>query len=242
MTTKVKETTKERRAEQKYNLFKGIYREQMPQLISQGYQPLTIEGIMKRRVQAIKTNEEKDFWLNNYFDTPDGIAYSPNGNILVVRNSDLLRAINQDTRLTKTGALPLDQEQYEELTRSNQGFTRKELEKAGINKWLKPDQVKIHPLLQALSNNQELLDEYTELISREAKEQFNYDEIMGAYVGAYVGDIPKDYNLRAVFLGWLDVRSDAYGGDGLGGDARLVGVSEKKSAEGTLAGKRQIFL
>ena len=205
-------------------LFEGTYREQMPLLVAQGYQPLTIEEIMERRVKAIKTNEEKDFWLNNYFDTPDGIAYSPNGNILVVRNSDLLIVINQDTRLTKTVALPLDQEQYKELRRSNQGFTREELEKAGINKWLKPDQVKSHPLWQALSNNQELLDEYTELISREAKEQFNYGEIMVAYVGV----ILKEYNFRAVFLDGLIGRSGAYDRYWLDYVAHLVGVSEKK--------------
>ena len=59
-------------------------------------------------------------------------------------------------------------------------------------------------------------------------------------MGAYVGDIPKEYNIRAVCLYGLDIRSGADYRDRLDLDARLVGVSEK-SAEGTLTEKPKAY-
>ena len=82
-------------------------------------QPLNFAEIIRERVQALKTKdiELMKFWLDQYFDTPDALAYARknsefSGRFKFVPDSDLLLNIGTDAKVPN-GALELsDDEDY----------------------------------------------------------------------------------------------------------------------------------
>ena len=84
---------------QPYKEFPGRNTEQMPLLIKEKRTPLSIYGLGQRRIQVLGeefSDEVRDSWWNNYFDTGDGAAYDTEGNMngeLDIKRLVLVRVI-----------------------------------------------------------------------------------------------------------------------------------------------------
>src|SRR3989344_7747914 len=213
---------------QDYKVFEGKYNEQMPLLVQEGLTPLTVKDVMKYRLQAIqsKDKDEMDFWLNQYFDTVDGLAYHK-GQLIVVPNSQELFNINQDSKLSN-GSLILNDEQYKQLSKKYEVIKRSKV-KTGNS--LSKKEAKQHPIwLKLAQEDKSLLNEYVDAIFAKAKEVYDYDENMGIY-------LPNDQETPVMCdwcLGDLSGRSDAVAGDDLDYYSRLLGRAqnlEKKVLE-----------
>ncbi|MBS3117851.1 hypothetical protein J4430_03150 [Candidatus Woesearchaeota archaeon] len=77
---------------QKHKEFYGRNIEQMPKLIAEGRTPLSIAGLMKRRIEVLNSPYEvRSAYWDNYFGTGDGIACHPNGKGKVVLDAKPLR-------------------------------------------------------------------------------------------------------------------------------------------------------
>ena len=201
-----------------YQVFEGRYNEQMPLLVQEGLTPLTTKDVMQYRLQAIqsKDKDEMNFWLNQYFDTVDGLAYHK-GQLIVVPNSQELLNINEDSKLNN-GSLKLNDEQYKEISKKHEVIERN---KIVSGKSLTKEQVKLHPIwLKLAQEDKSLLNEYTDAIFAKAKEVYDYDENMGVYLP----DDQEQPAMRDWFLWGLDGRSNAFAGVVLGSDFRLFGV------------------
>ena len=194
-----------------YETFEGRITERMPQLIADGRVPASVSDIMERRLNSKNPN-----WKSLYFDTGDMIAYHPDGKFKVVRDAQLLRELSSQSELVN-GALRLADGVYESLDGSE--FKRKD---AVFCKDLSAVDTKAHPVWQFVARDKALLDSYVNAMFPEMKRQFNYDEAMGVYLPSTVG-APQ---ARALFVYWLEDRSQLSGRVNLGGDgSRLVGVA-----------------
>jgi len=99
-----------------YQIFEGAPTQQMPLLIEQGLRSASISEIMQGRLEG-------KLDLKYGYHSGDAIAYSPDGNILIIQNSVLLRNINLNSRL-ENGALLISLRQYENLRAHNPELTR----------------------------------------------------------------------------------------------------------------------
>jgi hypothetical protein len=196
--------------EPRIEYFEGRNVDKMQELIAKGMTPLSVSGLMQRRLQAQYGSESvRNSLMNNYHDTGDGIAYHPDGRIKIVPDANPLREMNPESRLVN-GALVLPDGMYEKL--EGHEFTRKDIQKY-VGDSISSKDAKSNPLWQALARDPKLLNEYVDLIFAQAKQQFDYDKNMGVYVKD-ASDVPKDAaTMRPWFVGRLEDRSGAYGGD-----------------------------
>ena len=173
---------------------------------------------MQYRLQAIQSKDENeiDFWLNQNFDTIDGLAYHDN-NLIVVPNSQELLNVNPNSKLSY-GSLMLSPEQYEQLSKKHEVIKRN---KIISGRPLTKEQAKKHPIwLKLAQDDKSLLNEYADAIFTESKRVYNYDKNMGIY-------LPNDQDeplMRDWFLWNLDDGSDACAWSGLYSGWRLLGV------------------
>lgn len=205
-----------------YKEFYGRNVDKMPELIAEGRIPMSVNGLMKRRLEvsdrARFSDEVRSAWMDNYFDTGDAVVYHPDGRVKIVLDAKPLREINPESKLNN-GSLVLPDGMYEKL--EGQEFTRDKLKKY-VGNWLSSEEAKSNPLWRAMARDSKLLNEYVDLIFSQAKQRFGYDTTMGLYVA----DKPKEPQARLWFVSGLRLRSDASGWDGLhNGDGRLVGVA-----------------
>ena len=213
-------------APQKFKEFYGRNVEQMPLLIAEGRTPLSVAGLMQRRLETRTASAEvKSSWMDNYFDTGDAVVYHPNGNVKIVLDSQTLREMNSQSK-RNGGALVLGEDVYnalqgEEFNREQLGILETSLSTRGV---------KFHPVWRALARDEKLLNDYTDLVFAEAKQKFKYDTNMGVYLGTAQGKTPE---MRAVYVLGLESRSVVDGRYYLGSlDGRLVGVApEAQSAK-----------
>ena len=208
---------------QDYKEFYGRNTEQMPKLIAEGRTPLPTSGLMKRRLEARNASETvKDSWLYNYFDTGDAIAYHPDGKAKIVLNAKQLRELTPKSRLSR-GALILPDGIYEAL--EGRDISKSDLERYASGNWLKQKEVITHPVWQALSEDETLLKEYTDLVFSQG-----YDKAMAIYRGSSQ-DIPtmRSWCVRRLVVGGGSV---ADGRDHLDDDfGRFVGVQVAPKAQ-----------
>lgn len=195
--------------------------DQMPALMAEGRTPLSVSGLMKRRLEVRSLpveNEVRSSWVDNYFDAGDAVVYHPDGRVKVVLDSQTLREINPQSQL-RSGGLILPDGVYDTIKGAE--FKRSDLEKYTGDS-LSARQARKNPIWQALARDKNLLDEYVDFVFKETKDRFSYDENMGIYLGSAI-DVPT---LRAWCVDWLDDGSGAGGrldlGSGLG---RFVGIS-----------------
>ena len=110
-----------------YKEFYGSNTGQMPLLVKDGRVPMSVNGLMQRRLEVqdkgIFSDEVRSAWHDSYFDTGDGVVYHPDGRIKVVHDARPLREMNSESQLVN-GALVLPDGLYEKL--EGQEFTRKE--------------------------------------------------------------------------------------------------------------------
>ncbi len=210
--------------------------DQMPKLIAEGRTPLSVRGLMKKRLEVADYKNEavRDSWLLNYFDTGDAVLYHPDGRIKIVLDYQLARELNPKSRL-KNGALMLPDGAYEGADCPE--FKIDDLAKYGMYEWLKRKKVSNHPIWKALAGDDKLLDAYGDMIFRKGKEIYNHDTVMGVFL-ADAQDVPTMRLWYAVRLGW----SGAGGSLRLdGGDGRLVGVAPEAHVTQNLEGRLEFL-
>lgn len=199
-----------------YKEFYGRNTEQMPKLIAEGRIPLSVAGLMERKLDMRNSsdNKVKSAWIDNSFTTGDVGIYHPDGKVKVVLDSQHLRDLTTQSKL-KRGALVLEDRIYEQL--EGQEFTRKELEKYTGND-LSKKQAKTNPILKTLARDQGLLNDYVDYIFVNCN----------ANMGVHLDSVSDNLKLRAWHIGGLFYGPVAYCGDVLNSKcARLVGLTRK---------------
>lgn len=204
-----------------YVEFYGRKTYQMPLLIKQGRIPMSVLGLMQRRLEVTNLDnlELKSAWHDNYFDTGDGCSRDTNGNIKVVYDSKDLKQLNYQTKLVDIG-MALEADQYKALEGSE--FKAKDLDKY-TGKPLTKNEVLENPIWLALARDTNLLKEYADMVFSEIKSRFNYDnKNMGLYVPLVAKQpIMQLWTVYSSFEG----KSNANSSNNLDGDkGRLVGV------------------
>jgi len=208
-----------------YREFYGRNTEQMPQLIADGRTPMSVAGLMQRRLDVRGSDKDvKASWMDNYFDLGDAIVYHPDGRVKVVLDSQTLREMTPES-LRNGGALVLTEGVYESL--QGEEFKKGKFGNTG-NPMSKSD-VKAHPVWKVLARDQALLNCYTDVIFSEYQARFAKDakakdlQLMGIYPGACGGKTPE---MRAWSVYGLGRSFGALGWYGVGGGyGRLVGIA-----------------
>ena len=210
----------------RYNLpqvYNGGIIDQMPKLIADGKVPMSVSQLMQKRLYVRNaSNDIKSFWMDNYLDTGDAIVYRSDGKfswdkLKIDLDSQYLRAMTPQTR-RNWGALILTPEQYnaidgEEFGKSSLGKTES---------WLPREDIKVHPIWRALARDQELLNDYVDLVFTEGKDRFGYNVAMAAYIDLTHGSLPEMRGWCVCGLGnWSDICCDEYINSNIG---RLIGV------------------
>ncbi len=209
-----------------YQEFYGQNVKQMPKLIADGRVPMSVAGLMQRRLDVRNSDADvKTSYMDNYFDTGDAVAYHPDGRVKIVLDSQTLREITPESPRSN-GALVLASEVYDTL----QGEEFKKGELGKTESPLSREDVKAHPVWKVLARDQGLLNDYADYIFAEGKERFSYDTAMGVYPDSAGNDV----KMRAWYVYGLECRSDADGRSGLGYvSGRFVGIApEALSASG----------
>lgn len=206
---------------QLYKAFEGRNTKRMPLLMKEGRVPMSVVGLMQRRLEVLNSNvskEVKDSWWNNYFDTGDAPAYDTQGNMKVVLDAQPLRELTSKSKL-HNGALVLPQGTYA-------GFQGEEFSKEQLaqyaGKWHNKGESVNNPIWLALARgNKNLLSEYNTATFARAKE-FGYYNAMGVFVAS-----PQEKeNMRLWVVGSSYDLSCALGGSLLDNcSGRLVGVA-----------------
>lgn len=194
-----------------YKRFTGRYVDAMPALRAEGRIPMSISGLMKRRLQVLESrNKEliRDLW-GNYFYSSTGIARQPY-EIKIAESPECLLNINSKSKLLK-GALVLTEKQYDFL--DGEAFLVEELEEG----WLPKDKVIKQLVWRAAADSKDLLQKY---INVEFK-KYNFEIAMGVYLPK-AQDVP--ILLPLTLYGGDSGRSDLYGRDLSSNDARLEGI------------------
>ena len=214
-------TLKLNTTQEAYREFYGRNTEQMPKLIADGRVPMSVAGLMQRRLDVRNFDADvKTSYLDNYFDTGDAVVYHPDGRVKIVLDSQTLRGITQNSELIN-GALVLTEDAYNVL--QGEEFKKGKLGKA--NERLTREQAKAHPVWKVLARDQALLNDYVDYIFAEGKQRFSYDTAMGVFSSSAQGNTP---DLRAWCVGRLEDRSYAVGGYHLGYvGGRFLGIASK---------------
>ncbi len=91
---------------QPQNWYTGPYNKQMERLIRDGGTPFSIADLIRKRINVQgEDNDIKGLWWNNPFNSDDGIAYHPNGNIKIVLNAHPLKQIVPESTLWRNGLI-----------------------------------------------------------------------------------------------------------------------------------------
>ncbi|MBI5398344.1 hypothetical protein HZB03_02670 [Candidatus Woesearchaeota archaeon] len=207
---------------QPYKAFEGKNTEQMPLLIKEGRVPLSVAGLMQRRLEVLNSNvskEVKDSWWNHYFDTGDAPAYDTQGNMKVVLDAQPLRELTSKSEL-HNGALVLPQGTYAGL--QGEQFGKDQLAQY-VSKWYNKGESVNNPVWVALARGDKtLLAEYDTAAFARAKE-LGYDTAMGVFVAS-----PQEKETMRLWclwaVGYFGGADGNLGLDSYGDSGRLVGV------------------
>ena len=206
-----------------YKEFYGRNTEQMPKLIADGRVPMSVAGLMQRRLDVRNSDSDvKSSYMDNWFDTGDAVVYHPDGRVKIVLDSQTLRDMTPESP-RNGGALILTAENYDAL--QGEEFKKGKLGKTGD--WLSRADVKSHPVWKVLARDQALLNDYTDYIFTEGK----HNTAMGIFPSSANGETSE---MRAWYVSRLGGGSGADGRNDLdGGDGRLLGIApEALSAPG----------
>lgn len=220
---------------QNLKAFPGSNIEQMPVLIGEGRDPISVLGWMWARLQALDAYNRAPKALkpayepvmralcDNYADTGDASVRHSDGRFKIGLGAQYLRQLNHQTRLVN-GGVPLTDDAYSHLDVPE--FSAKQVERY-FNRPLSRAEAEKHPGWEALFGGDRVFQkEAVGSTFALAKEWFGYD---GKMMGVYAQSVPKegaDGRLWTVLgLGGID-GSGAVGGSRLGDDGgRLVGVA-----------------
>ena len=200
-----------------YYIVRGDYKDIMSGLVQAGLTPLNTADIMRLRLEAANSGQDKkDFWLGTGFDTIDGVvsrAEIVQGNDILSSDDYIRKARDNPQLQSKPDSIhnyikivrdaqqlkdiqpdsKLDVFQYLELPIGHYGkfeepeFSEDDLEKVGFHRGLSKLEVKSHPVWQALARDSHLLSEYTDLVFAEVMQRNGNTHAMGVYTGDYLG-------------------------------------------------------
>ncbi len=210
---------------ERFQVFEGVYRDIMPQLVAAGFEPENPGWVLDQRNDAVGKPHQSAAW-DNYFDTDCGIAGDTN-RIYVAPHSPRLRAVTPQTRLVQ-GGIPLPSDDLSAMVRV---YERNE---HILSRDLTEQEARENQLwLDWADGNQARLDRYVENTFRLGKDSYKYDTMMGIFV-------PEDAVERALFVYWLGSRSPAFGNYFLNYGTRLVGVRRGEAPPGRAPEKREV--
>ena len=218
---------------EKYKEFKGPNTEKMAELRSEDRTPMSVADTLQRRLDVRgDSGEVRSYWTDNYFNTGDAILRNPQGDVKIALDSQMLWSINPNTRL-QSGAVPLTNDQWEEITGDNVMLVPAKKAKKLDEKMYSRESVKDSEEWNFLARDNNRLETYADEFFPEMKQRFGYDEAMGLYLSS-TQDTPI---MRSVFLGRLDSRSSADGWLDLDPDyGRLVGVAPEAQNAPSIGG------
>lgn len=199
-------------------VFRGIYREQMPILVQRDLVPTTIADIMKLKLEGKIPFDE-------YYDAVSGIAYAGNNKdeFKIIPYSKILAEANPNTRLYSDKGAEITPEYYDKIKATK--FTRKDMP---MDKRSTEKEILKHLGWLELAEYKELLAKYAEELSRRVYDRYEEREVMVFRIS----DLQEVPNIRPWFLGQILGRSVAYGRYGLIHHlAHLVGASKKSLEE-----------
>lgn len=216
-----------------YTKFFGRSIEQMPLLRQAGLVPMSVAQVMQRRLAVLCDDALWALWKSrgfNYFvpDDPnvlldsawfdssirtgDAVAYKDN-KIKIVLDAQPLREINLESKLRENGELLLPDGVYETL--EGPEFRRNDLV---CGRYLSQREVHYHPVWRVLARDQNVLDEYADVIFKQAKKRYGYNDNMGLFVintckdkGVWSRYVPKQPTLQTLCLNSLSGWSNAVG-------------------------------
>ena len=132
-----------------YKEFYGRNTKQMPKLIADGRVPMSVAGLMQRRLDVRNSDADvKSSYLDNYFDSGDVMVYHPDGRVKIVLDSQTLRDVTPNSELIN-GALVLTEDAYNVL----QGEEFKKGKLGKVNEGLTREQAKAHPVWKVLARD-----------------------------------------------------------------------------------------
>lgn len=209
----------------KFKWYEGRNVEQMSKLRAEGKVPMNTYQLMQTKLEVRNGPEAvKISWMDNDFDTGDGVVYHPNGDVKIVLDSQHLREMIPEVR-RNGGALVLGEDAYKKL--QGEVFKKGNLEK--IKNRMSRADVKAHPVLRVLARDQALLNDYTDFIFEEYQLRFAKGSalddlrLIGVFPGSCVGCRPE---MIAWHIKRLRGGSDAYGwGDLNYRLGRIVGIT-----------------
>ncbi len=168
--------------------FNGQVNTQMRKLIREGRTPLSVAQIMQCRLEVLTSNsdEVKHYWLNDYFDTGDGIFYHPDGRAKIVLGAEPIRNMTSKSKFYKDYlALGNDREfsiaVYNSLDGTEFDVTSIGLRRQIIKSSSKRD-IKNNPVWNALVPNKALLSEYVNEFFGRCEDDFDYRDMMGIFI------------------------------------------------------------
>lgn len=154
-----------------YIYFCGDAREIMPKLKEEGFVPLSISDIMRRRLEVIDTRYDalkSSLWFNQ-FSNGDGIIMFPDGGAITVTDSEDLRNLNLESKLLTSKEL---QDQIvgdglicpsSLLEGAKIHLTKPEVDQYMGQSYSSAEQVSSNPFWRVLARDKDLLYKYSNL-------------------------------------------------------------------------------
>ena len=139
--------------------FMGKVTEQMPKLIAEGRIPLSVAGVMEKRLNMrdVPYDDGMGYWKDNSFVTGDALVYHPDGRVKIILDSKTLREITPESTIN-AGTLVLTEDIYDSL--SGEEFKKGECGK--LENYLSKEEAKSHPIWRILARDQALLNDYVD--------------------------------------------------------------------------------
>ncbi len=154
-----------------FKQFYGRNVDQMPRLLAGDRVPISVAGLMQRRLDGRNSDAYVNrSCLDNFFNTGDAVVYHRDGRVKIVLDSQTLRDITPKSKL-RDGALVLTEEAYNAL----QGEEFKKGELGKVDGGLSREQAKAHPVWKVLARDQALLNDYVDYIFGEYQKRFGKD-------------------------------------------------------------------
>ena len=195
----------------KQRVFQGSIYRQMPTMFGAGLIPMAVADFMQASLGS----------LGSIVDTGDAVAQYPNGKVKIVRDSQLIRELSQESTLDKTGALVLEPGVYEAIDEEefSQETIRRYTGRTSIF-----GEVLMNPLWKTLARDNKTLRAFASEIFACS---INYGHQKN--MGIQFGQPSEQPTMRVVRLAYDDGRLTASAYQGLNNPTgHIIGIPQKR--------------
>jgi len=155
-----------------YKEFNGPMIKTIEELVSEKRIPINISNLMVRRLEF--GNSERDFYIDNTFDSVDAVIYHPSSRVKIAIDLNINEIIEKKKITALDGALILNEDLYSSI--KGREFELKNLRKENhIGTLLKKEEARQNPIWNILARDIYLLNNYTEFVFSEIKKRFSSD-------------------------------------------------------------------